>query len=162
MITHYFRSYPQSSAGRSAASFRAFTWPASAKRGIEPSSRFRTPDTSLWPPRSAATEAVTHVKPVVYRGVMPFRAQFRLEFQSLSSKCRKSASWNDIRTNGHSFSQPASRTRTRAWSKTLHRSISLFLNNLETASREQNAPFGSVNGSEIATKTSSFVGLLWR
>src|SRR5580704_12712073 len=100
------------------------------------------------------------MKSIAYRRVVHFSAQFRLEFASQLSKCRKSASWNDIRTNGHSFSQPACGTRTRAWSKTLHRRISLFFNNLETSSAERNAPFGSVNGSEIATNTSSFVGTL--
>jgi hypothetical protein len=73
---------------------------------------------------------------------------------------RKSPSWNDIRTNGHSFSQPASGTRTRARAKRSQCSISLFLNNLETRNTEHNAPFGSANGSEIATKTSSFAGTL--
>ncbi len=73
-----------------------------------------------------------------------------------------SSSWNDFRTNGHSFSQPESKTMTKGLSKRWHYNIILSFNNLKIFSMEQKLPFAFSNGRKIATKSLSLAGLLWR
>ncbi len=83
-------------------------------------------------------------------------------FENDATRCWKSLSWNDFRTNGHSFSQSGSRTMTRAWYQRAHFNISCVLNHLRTGNAGRMLHLHLVMAAKLRLNTRVRVGVLWR